>query len=249
MPTQPSRHLEVVPNPHADRDYEVHLECPEFTCLCPMTGQPDFATITVTYVPDEHIVELKSLKLYLWSFRDEGTFHEAVVNRILDDLVCAVHPRRMEVAGDFRPEPDGFAHACELVGFIAEVGDFCVGVAGYPEPHPETPDFETDVDHLAYKVSCGADFVVTQFFFGAEHYFRLRDALDRRGIDVPVIPGVMPVTNARQIQRMSELQGSQFPGDLAERLMAVEDDADAVRAIGVEVATKLCSELIEGGAP
>ena len=94
--------LVTKPNPSPGRDYEVHLECPEFTCLCPMTGQPDFATITVTYVPGERIVELKSLKLYLWSFRDEGTFHEAVVNRILDDLVCAVEPRRMQVVGDFR---------------------------------------------------------------------------------------------------------------------------------------------------
>ena len=95
-------HLVTKANPCPDRDYEVHLECPEFTCLCPMTGQPDFATVTVTYVPDKHIVELKSLKLYLWSFRDEGAFHEAVVNRILDDLVCALHPRRIEVVGDFR---------------------------------------------------------------------------------------------------------------------------------------------------
>jgi len=77
------------------------MECPEFTCVCPMTGQPDFATITITYTPDADIVELKSLKLYLWSYRDEGAFHEAVVNRILDDLVAAVRPRRMTVEGDF----------------------------------------------------------------------------------------------------------------------------------------------------
>src|SRR5687768_1076335 len=101
MSTKPSRDLVVEPNPCPDRDYEIRTECPEFTCLCPMTGQPDFATITITYVPDRHIVELKSLKLYLWSYRDEGTFHEAVVNRILDDLVGAVAPRRMTVVGDF----------------------------------------------------------------------------------------------------------------------------------------------------
>jgi 7-cyano-7-deazaguanine reductase len=101
MPTRPSRQLEVVPNPHPGRDYEVSLEIPEFTCLCPMTGQPDFATIRIEYVPDALCVELKSLKLYLWSYRNEGAFHEAVTNRILDDLVTAVKPRRMRVVGDF----------------------------------------------------------------------------------------------------------------------------------------------------
>jgi 7-cyano-7-deazaguanine reductase len=96
------RTLETFPNPEPGRDYVIDLECPEFTCLCPRTGQPDFATIHVSYVPDALCVELKSLKLYLWSFRDEGTFHEAVVNRILDDLVAACAPRRMTVRGDFR---------------------------------------------------------------------------------------------------------------------------------------------------
>jgi 7-cyano-7-deazaguanine reductase len=96
--TRPSRDLEAVDNPHPGRDYEVRCESPEFTCLCPMTGQPDFATVVVTYVPDESIVELKSLKLYLWSYRDEGAFHEDVTNRILDDLVAAVSPRRMTVS-------------------------------------------------------------------------------------------------------------------------------------------------------
>ena len=101
MPTQPSRTLETVPNPHPDREYEVALTCPEFTCLCPMTGQPDFATISIDYVPDELCVELKSLKLYLWSYRDEGAFHEAVTNRICDDLVAAIAPRSITVVGKF----------------------------------------------------------------------------------------------------------------------------------------------------
>lgn len=93
--------LEIFPNPKPDRDYEISFETPEFTCLCPRTGQPDFATIRIRYVPGRDCVELKSLKLYLWSFRNEGAFHEAVVNRILDDLVQAVAPRRMTVEGDF----------------------------------------------------------------------------------------------------------------------------------------------------
>ncbi len=101
MPTSPAKRLEAVPNPHPDRDYEVSMAVPEFTCLCPMTGQPDFATIRIRYVPDQHLVELKSLKLYLWSFRQEGAFHEDVTNRILNDLTAAIRPRWVEVVGDF----------------------------------------------------------------------------------------------------------------------------------------------------
>jgi 7-cyano-7-deazaguanine reductase len=97
VPTQPSKELVTVPNPEPGRDYEVRCETDELTCLCPVTGQPDFATVRITYVPDQLIVELKSLKLYIWSFRDEGAFHEAVTNQILDDLVGATQPRRMTV--------------------------------------------------------------------------------------------------------------------------------------------------------
>jgi 7-cyano-7-deazaguanine reductase len=99
--TAPSKRLETFPNPSPGRDYEIRFECPEFTCVCPMTGQPDFAVIRITYVPDGLCVELKSLKLYLWSYRNEGAFHEAVTNGILDDLVQALRPRRAEVVGDF----------------------------------------------------------------------------------------------------------------------------------------------------
>lgn len=101
MPSKPSRDLETFPNPRPGRDYEIAFECPEFTCLCPKTGQPDFATIRIRYVPDALCVELKSLKLYLWSFRDEGHFHEDVTNRILDDLVRLMKPQRLTVVGDF----------------------------------------------------------------------------------------------------------------------------------------------------
>lgn len=101
MSTRPSKELETFPNPAPERDYEIAFDCPEFTCLCPKTGQPDFAHFKIRYVPDKLCVELKSLKLYLWSFRDEGHFHEAVTNRILDDLVKATQPRRMVVEGNF----------------------------------------------------------------------------------------------------------------------------------------------------
>lgn len=101
MSSAPSKTLDTFPNPKPERDYEIAFDCPEFTCLCPKTGQPDFATIRIRYVPDGTCVELKSLKLYLWSFRNEGAFHEAVTNQILDDLVRALSPRSMTVEGDF----------------------------------------------------------------------------------------------------------------------------------------------------
>ena len=101
MPATRSKPLEVVANTHPDRDYEVQMTVPEFTCLCPRTGQPDFATIRIRYVPDQYLVELKSLKRYLWTYRNEGAFHEDVTNRILDDFVAAARPRWIEVAGDF----------------------------------------------------------------------------------------------------------------------------------------------------
>ena len=101
MATTPSKELEVFVNPHPDRDYTIEMECPEFTSICPVTGQPDFGTIRIRYVPDQQCIELKSLKLYLWSYRQEGAFHEAVTNNILDDLVAACAPRQMTVVGDF----------------------------------------------------------------------------------------------------------------------------------------------------
>ncbi|OGW81568.1 MAG: NADPH-dependent 7-cyano-7-deazaguanine reductase QueF [Omnitrophica bacterium RIFCSPLOWO2_12_FULL_44_17] len=101
MSTKPNKNLEVFQNPYSQRNYVINFECPEFTCLCPKTGQPDFATIRIEYIPNKFCVELKSLKLYLWSYRNEGTFHEAVTNQILDDLVKATKPRRMKVVGDF----------------------------------------------------------------------------------------------------------------------------------------------------
>jgi 7-cyano-7-deazaguanine reductase len=101
MPSRPSKTLETFPNPAPERDYRIHMEIPEFTCVCPMTGQPDFATLTLDYVADKLCVELKSLKLYVWSYRDEGAFHEAVTNRILDDLVRATEPRYMRLEAKF----------------------------------------------------------------------------------------------------------------------------------------------------
>ena len=101
MTTQPSRDLETFDNPRPQRDYTIRIRIPEFTCLCPKTGQPDFATLHIEYVPDSRCVELKSLKLYVWSFRDQGAFHEDVTNRMLDDLVAATQPRFMRLTAEF----------------------------------------------------------------------------------------------------------------------------------------------------
>ena len=101
MKKEPIKELETFPNPKPGRDYRIDFECPEFTALCPRTGQPDFATIKISYIPEKLCIELKSLKLYLWSYRDEGVFHEDVTNRILDDLVKACNPKEMRVVGDF----------------------------------------------------------------------------------------------------------------------------------------------------
>ncbi len=101
MPAKPNKALETFPNPEASRDYLIHMEIPEFTCLCPKTGQPDFATLALDYIPDRTCVELKSLKLYVWAYRNEGAFHEAVANRILDDLAKATRPRFMRLTAKF----------------------------------------------------------------------------------------------------------------------------------------------------
>ena len=145
--------------------------------------------------------------------------------------------------------PDGLRYAVELVELVKSLGDFCVGVAAFPDRHPESADLDADARVLADKAAAGADFAVTQFFFDPVAYFRLVDRLEALGCGLPVIPGIMPVTNVAQIERFAQLSGAPFPADLAERLHAVADDPQAVRAVGVEAASELCEALIAGGAP
>jgi len=147
------------------------------------------------------------------------------------------------------PHADGLQHADELVSLVTGLGDFCVGVAAFPQGHPESSDLESDARRLAGKADAGALFAVTQFFFDADDYLRLRERAQRHGCAIPIVPGIMPITNYRQLDRFAELAGTPVPVDLAQRLQAVEDDPDAVRAIGVEVATRLCRRLLDEGAP
>jgi methylenetetrahydrofolate reductase (NADPH) len=144
--------------------------------------------------------------------------------------------------------PGELQYAVELVRLVREHGDFCVGVAAHPEPHPRSPSREADRRHTAEKLR-EADFAITQFFFDAGHYFELVDSLHALGVDKPIIAGIMPVTSLRSVARMAELQGSEFPRWLAERLEAVGDDPAEVRKVGVEEATRLCQALLDGGVP
>jgi len=144
--------------------------------------------------------------------------------------------------------PSDYSHAIELIDDLDAFDHFSIGVAAHPEVHPRSPDRATDRAHLAAKLR-RADFAITQFFFEAEHYVRLVNELADLGVHKPVVPGIMPVTNLGQIQRMAQLSGSAVPGWLVERLEHAGDDHDTVRHVGVEAATKLCADLLQAGAP
>lgn len=171
-----------------------------------------------------------------------------IVARYRDSAIENVLALGGDPPKDLDLPPGELEHAIDLVRLVRSIGDFSIGVAVHPEPHPRSPSLESDRRYTAEKLA-EADFGVTQFFFEAHHYFELVDALRQRGVDRPVIPGIMPVLSIAGIRRMAELQGSAFPDWLAQRLHEVDDDPAAVRAVGIDEATRLCAALLDGGAP
>ena len=176
------------------------------------------------------------------------------IGEMVDQLLAGGVENILALRGDpptgqtsFAAEDGGFLHANELVSFIRQRSDVCIGAACYPETHPEASGPQEDLDHLKRKVDAGTDFLITQLFFDNDDYWRFRDRAVKAGIDVPIIAGVMPILSVKQVKRFTTMCGASIPAELLRRIEAVEDDAEAVRHIGMYHTTQQCLDLMGGG--
>jgi methylenetetrahydrofolate reductase (NADPH) len=178
------------------------------------------------------------------------------IKSILNELQISGIENVVALRGDppkgearFIPNPDGFSHATELTGFIRASYPLCIAVAGYPEGHIESPNKETDWNYLRQKVTAGADFIITQLFFDNRHFFTFEKRIREKGVTVPIIPGIMPITNYNQIVRFTRICGATIPERVVRDLEPIQDDLEAVQQYGVEHAIRQCKELIAHGVP
>ncbi|MCY4586414.1 MAG: methylenetetrahydrofolate reductase [NAD(P)H] [Bryobacterales bacterium] len=178
------------------------------------------------------------------------------IDSVLDNLAAAGLENVLPLRGDppkgeseFVPTPGGFRYANELVAFIRERHSFCLGGACYPETHPEAPSAEADLDNLKRKVDAGVDFLITQLFFDNDDYLRFRERAVAAGVRVPILAGIMPILNVKQIKRFTRMCGASLPNALRQKIEAVEDDAEAVRQVGIYHATRQCEDLLRDGVP
>lgn len=178
---------------------------------------------------------------------------ETVLKQYVSAGVQHVLALRGDPAGGPRaawePHPDGLDHAIDLVELVNQIGGLSVGVAAFPEGHPDAADLDADAEVLVAKARAGASFAITQLFFRASDYFGLVDRVRARGCDMPIVPGIMPILNFGQVARMAELCGAELPREVLDQVEPIADDRAAVRATGIELATQLCRDLLAGGAP
>jgi len=181
---------------------------------------------------------------------------KAEIRKILDELVLSGIENVAALRGDppkgadkFIARPDGFQHASELTAFIRKSYPLCIAVAGYPEGHIESADKETDWDRLEEKVRAGADLIITQLFFANQFFFNFEKRMREKGVLIPIIPGIMPITNYQQILRFTKICGASIPEQVIRDLEAIQGDHEAVQEYGIEYATRQCRELLDHGVP